>query len=90
VLSNFVLFPIRSDTECLTFVDADYGEQREVLQVVLLVAASNCSLAGGQDLGDKMLVLLVCVVGFYSSFSMVGFFPCCAYLTSSGVIYLLD
>jgi hypothetical protein len=75
VWSNFVLLRIRSDTEGLTCVDADFGEQREVFRIVLFAAASNCSRVGGQDLGDKMLVLLVSAVWFYSSFSMVWCLP---------------
>jgi len=61
-------------------MDVDKGEQREVLQIVLLAAASSCILVGGQGLGDKMLVLLVPVVWFYSSFSMVWcLLLCCTF-----------
>lgn len=71
-------------------MDANCGEQRKVLQIVLFAAASNGNRVEGQDLGDKMLVLLVSAIWFTVRFLRLSAFPSCAYLKSSDVIHLLD
>jgi hypothetical protein len=48
---------------------------RKFFGLFFFIAASNGSRVGGQDLGDKMLVLLISAIWFYSSFSMVWCLP---------------